>query len=97
MYEDWGWLCCLIEWFYDYLLMLVDELMFVFFDYGLYYGERLIFECDDDDVVCWVVVVEVEFECCEIGLVDGEIFKIEFVGDVEMICNVVMKVIFFCE
>ena len=76
MFEDLGQLHCLIEWFFYYPLTEVSENEFTFPDYGLYHGERLVFECDGSGLAKRVVAAGVAFERRPIGTHEGETFRI---------------------
>jgi CubicO group peptidase (beta-lactamase class C family)/D-alanyl-D-alanine dipeptidase len=62
IFEDQGQLHCLIEWFYYYPLTDLGNDQFAFPDYGLYHGERLVFDRDDSGVAHRVVAAGIVFE-----------------------------------
>lgn len=75
--ENQGTLFALIEWFYYYPLVEVDEVTFEFPDYGLYHGERLRFHRDDTGRISHIVAAEVKFDRRDVGGQDGGTFQIE--------------------
>ena len=74
--EDAGQLYALIEWFYYYPLTEVDVNTFQFPDYGLYHGECLTFTRNDAGYATEVNAAEVHFIRRDIGVRDGETFRI---------------------
>jgi D-alanyl-D-alanine dipeptidase len=75
--EEHGSLYALIEWFYYYPLEEISQNVFAFPDYGLYHGERLIFDRDSlHETAASVKAAEVVFERRKVGTADGETFKI---------------------
>lgn len=60
--EDQGKLWALIEWFHFYPLEEISENEFAFPDYGLYPGERLVFQRDANGVATRVVAASVAFD-----------------------------------
>lgn len=91
IYEDRGMLHALIEWFYDYPLTQVSENEFAFpEDYGLYHGERLLFERNPNGVSTEVVAAEVRFVRRAVEPDSGETFKITPVRPVEELRGVAM-------
>ena len=57
-----GKLTCLIEWFYEYPLKQVDNLVFAFPNYGLYDGENISFEENENKEIIAVIAGFVLFE-----------------------------------
>ncbi len=76
VFERDGVLHGLIEWFYDYPLSELSKDRFAFPDYGLYHGEELLFDRGDEGEVLSVTAAEVVFHRREIGVKDGETFRI---------------------
>lgn len=76
-------LYALIEWFYYYPLKEVSKDVFAFPDYGLYHGEKIEFHRKDNGEVDQCVAAEVVFQRREVGLKDGETFKIDPVQPIE--------------
>lgn len=74
--EDRGQLYALIEWFDYYPLSEISPNEFCFPDYGLYQGERLIFERSAAGEATAVVAAQVRFERREVGTQHGITFKI---------------------
>ncbi len=77
LYERHGRLHALIEWFFDYPLTEIDSNTFAFPDYGLYHGERLVFDRDAAGVARGVTAAEVHFERRAVSGDRGPIFRIE--------------------
>lgn len=77
IYEDRGRLHALIEWFYDYPLTELSNDEFAFPDeYGLYHGEKLLFERDASGRATQVTAAEVLFRRRNVGPESGETFRI---------------------
>ncbi len=81
--EDHGKLWALIEWFFYYPLTEVDEDIFAFPDYGLYHGEKLVFQRDSSGRARKVVAAEVEFIRRDVGTRNGRTFRIEPVRPID--------------
>lgn len=79
IFEDRGQLYALIEWLYFYPLEEISESVFAFPDYGLYHGERLIFERGSDPQrrAKSVIAAEVKFQRRSLGADDGTTFRIK--------------------
>lgn len=60
-----GKLRCLIEWFYEYPLQQVDDLVFAFPNYGLYDGEFIRFEQNEKGKITTAIAGFVNFEKIE--------------------------------
>ena len=83
IYERHGRLHALIEWFFDYPLTEIDAQTFAFPNYGLYHGERLLFDRDGHGNARAVVAAEVRFER-RTGLAkDGVTFQIQPLQPIE--------------
>ena len=76
VYEKNGSLWCTIEWFFQYPLTQIDEQTFAFPDYGLYHGERLVFESNEHESKS-VEAANIQFVRREVGTKNGETFKIK--------------------
>ncbi len=74
--EKHGELHALIEWFFDYPLQEESPNVFRFPDYGLYHGEKIIFERGELGVATRAIAANVVFERREVGTAAGETFKI---------------------
>lgn len=72
-----GQLYALIEWFYYYPLEEIDADSYAFPDYGLYHGERLQSERNDQGEATGVVAASVHFPRRSVGTRNGETFRIE--------------------
>jgi CubicO group peptidase (beta-lactamase class C family)/D-alanyl-D-alanine dipeptidase len=72
-----GRLNALIEWFFLYPLEEISEDAFAFPDWGLYHGERLIFERNPDGRATSVEAASVRFERRNVGTEAGGTFRIE--------------------
>ena len=57
-----GQLTCLIEWFYEYPLTQIEDLVYVFPKYGLYDGEILRFEQNEQHEIMVAIAGSVRFE-----------------------------------
>ncbi|MFP6763249.1 MAG: serine hydrolase, partial [Planctomycetaceae bacterium] len=77
IFEDRGQLHALIEWFYYYPLTETGKNTFAFPDEGLYHGEELIFQRDENGTATKVVAADVTFDRRVAGPAAGETFKIE--------------------
>jgi CubicO group peptidase (beta-lactamase class C family)/D-alanyl-D-alanine dipeptidase len=77
-----GQLHALIEWFFFYPLQEVSPDVFAFPDFGLYHGERLLFNRDSTGRATAVEAASVVFERRPVGLDEGT-FQIEPVRPVE--------------
>lgn len=89
--EDNGQLYALIEWFYKYPLTQVKENEFRFPDYGLYHGEGLVFERNDNGKATAVVAAQVRFNRRAVGTKDGETFKIEPVKPIDDLREIALE------
>ncbi|MEZ6097207.1 MAG: serine hydrolase [Pirellulaceae bacterium] len=74
--ERHGQLFALIEWFYYYPLVEINENEFAFPDYGLYHGERLMFDRNSEGFATGVTAASVAFPRREVGTRNGETFQI---------------------
>ena len=81
--EDRGQLYALIEWFYYYPLKELAPNEFAFPDYGLYHGEKLIFDLDKTGQPTQVVAASVAFKRRNAGPAAGETFRITPVKPIE--------------
>ncbi|MGH7490858.1 MAG: serine hydrolase [bacterium] len=72
-----GQLHALIEWFFNYPLQEVSPDTFLFPNYGLYHGERLIFARDSIGQALQVEAASVLFKRRAVGLAAGETFRIQ--------------------
>lgn len=75
--EKGGRLYALIEWFFYYPLTEISADVYAFPDYGLYHGEQLIFQRDENGKSPGVTAASVYFERRRKGFPDGDIFKID--------------------
>jgi D-alanyl-D-alanine dipeptidase len=80
-----GRLHALIEWFFLYPLEEIAPDVFAFPDWGLYHGERLVFERPEGGRATAVEAASVRFERRDVGTEAGETFRIEPVRPVEEI------------
>jgi CubicO group peptidase (beta-lactamase class C family)/D-alanyl-D-alanine dipeptidase len=74
--EDNEQLYALIEWFYYYPLKEIGDDVFEFPPTGLYHGERLFFSRNAAGVATAVTAAEVHFLRRDVGVEDGETFRI---------------------
>ena len=74
--EHEGKLHALIEWFYLYPLKELGDNEFAFPDYGLYDGEKLIFQRDSAGNASQVTAASVVFKRRAVGTPEGETFRI---------------------
>jgi CubicO group peptidase (beta-lactamase class C family)/D-alanyl-D-alanine dipeptidase len=72
-----GRLHALIEWFFLYPLEEISRDVYAFPDWGLYHGERLVFQRGVDDRATGVVAASVDFDRREVGTEAGGTFRIE--------------------
>lgn len=72
-----GQLHALIEWFFDYPLQEVSADTFAFPDYGLYHGERLVFQRNTAGQALAVEAAGIRFDRRPVGLDDDATFKIK--------------------
>jgi CubicO group peptidase (beta-lactamase class C family)/D-alanyl-D-alanine dipeptidase len=72
-----GRLHALIEWFFLYPLEEISENVFAFPDWGLYHGERLVFERDGVGRATSVEAASVRFQRRDVGTEAGETFRID--------------------
>lgn len=78
-----GRLYALIEWFFLYPLGELDSETYVFPDWGLYDGERLVFERDARGRATRVTAANVVFERRSVGAEDGGTFRIDPVAPID--------------
>ena len=76
VYEKHGTLWCTIEWFFQYPLTQVGPRTFAFPNYGLYHGEKLVFDRSTGPSQT-VIAANVTFLRRAVGTKDGETFKIK--------------------
>jgi CubicO group peptidase (beta-lactamase class C family)/D-alanyl-D-alanine dipeptidase len=88
--ERGGSLYALIEWFFLYPLQEISRNEFEFPSWGLYEGERLIFERDSSDRATNVVAGSVRFDRRSIGPEEGTTFRIDPVRPVEELREVAL-------
>ena len=91
IYERDGELQCLIEWFYHYPLKEISEDKYAFPNYGLYHGEYLLFNRDEQGVATDVIAAEVKFERRESGTQDGETFKIKPTRSIDEVRRIALE------
>jgi CubicO group peptidase (beta-lactamase class C family)/D-alanyl-D-alanine dipeptidase len=72
-----GRLHALIEWFFLYPLEQISADEYAFPDWGLYHGERLVFERDPQGRATRVEAASVRFDRREVGTEAGETFRID--------------------
>jgi CubicO group peptidase (beta-lactamase class C family)/D-alanyl-D-alanine dipeptidase len=72
-----GRLHALIEWFFLYPLEEISDDVYAFPDWGLYHGERLVFERDAEGRATSVEAASVRFERRDVGTEGGETFRID--------------------
>jgi CubicO group peptidase (beta-lactamase class C family)/D-alanyl-D-alanine dipeptidase len=75
----------LIEWFFLYPLQQVAADTFAFPDWGLYQGERVVFERDRSGRATHVIAAGVNFERRSVGPEDGSTFRIDPLQPIEAI------------
>jgi D-alanyl-D-alanine dipeptidase len=78
-----GHLVALIEWFYAYPLTQLGPDEYAFPDYGLYHGEKLVFQRGSQGLATQVIAAEVPFLRRSVGTFQGKTFKIEPLRPVE--------------
>ena len=83
MLERNGQLHALIEWFFLYPLRQISRDVYAFPDWGLYPGERLVFERDASGQATQVVAAGIPFVRREVGTAAGETFRIAPVRPVD--------------
>jgi len=88
--ERGGSLYALIEWFFLYPLREISRNEFAFPSWGLYEGERLIFERDSSDRATNVVAGSVRFDHRPIGPEEGTTFRIDPLRPVEELRRVAL-------
>jgi CubicO group peptidase (beta-lactamase class C family)/D-alanyl-D-alanine dipeptidase len=76
IFEKDGYLHALIEWFFDYPLKEIGPDQFLFPDYGLYAGERLVFTRDANQAVNQVEAASVVFKRRRLDGEGGKTFRI---------------------
>jgi len=72
-----GKLHALIEWFFLYPLEEISDDVFAFPDWGLYHGERLVFERGSGGRAAAVEAASVRFQRRDVGTEAGETFRID--------------------
>ncbi len=72
-----GQMHALIEWFFNYPLQEISPDTFLFPDYGLYHGEKLIFTRDSVGQATQVEAASVVFKRRAVGTATGETFRIQ--------------------
>ncbi|UCG85420.1 MAG: serine hydrolase, partial [Gemmatimonadota bacterium] len=80
-----GRLHALIEWFFLYPLEQIAADTFAFPDWGLYHGERVVFERDQTGRASNAIAAGIRFERRSVGPEDGSTFRIELLQPVEQI------------
>ncbi|KPJ83708.1 MAG: serine hydrolase, partial [Gemmatimonas sp. SG8_17] len=80
-----GWLHALIEWFFLYPLEQIAADTFAFPDWGLYHGERVVFERDPSGRAVNAIAAGVQFERRSVGPLDGGTFRIDPLQPIEQI------------
>lgn len=75
--EKYGKLYALIEWFFYYPLEEISRNVYAFPNYGLYHGEKLIFDREANDNATQVEAASVVFKRRPVGLHGSNTFKIE--------------------
>lgn len=75
--EKYGKLYTLIEWFFYYPLEEISRNVYAFPNYGLYHGEKLIFDRDDKGYATQVEAANVVFKRRPAGMDGGATFKIK--------------------
>jgi CubicO group peptidase (beta-lactamase class C family)/D-alanyl-D-alanine dipeptidase len=91
VHERDGRLYALIEWFFDYPLAEESRDVFAFPDFGLYHGEKLLFERDAAGRALRVVAAEVAFERRATGPESGETFRIAPIRPVDELRREALK------
>ncbi len=77
IHEKNGKLYALIEWIFSYPLTQESEGVFSFPNYGLYHGEKIIFNKATSDLMEGATVASVFFPRRDVGTSEGETYKIE--------------------
>jgi CubicO group peptidase (beta-lactamase class C family)/D-alanyl-D-alanine dipeptidase len=85
VYEEFGRLNCLIEWFDHYPLMKLGESEFSFPDHGMYPDEKLIFEREANGLARAVSIGGVRFERRGGAVAEGNQFRIRPVAPIEQL------------
>lgn len=85
IYENRGQLYALIEWFYHYPLTEVSADVFAFPDSGLYHGEKMVFQRDDQGKATKAIAASIVFERRNLGTLEGGVFKIDPVRPIELL------------
>ncbi len=83
--EKYGQLHALIEWGFLYPLTEEAPGVYAFPDYGLYPGEKIIFETDDSGNALRAIAAGIAFERRQVGAPDGKTFTIKPMQPVELL------------